>query len=147
MSIPAWAGKYIGVEFDRDRDKGQDCWGLVRAVYRDRLGVELPEYSDVSPYSLIQIARALKRVSRELYSEVPLDAVKPFDIVVMWGRFEDKKGQLHRAPLHVGVMITPTQLLHIERKTFSIAVPINHQSIRHRIVTAWRYKGPQEAHA
>lgn len=42
-----WANAYLGIPWrahGASRD-GADCWGLVRLVYRERLGLELPNYS------------------------------------------------------------------------------------------------------
>lgn len=47
--IPSWVDRYIGIEFrsrGRTRVEGLDCWGLVRLVYIDQLGVLLPALSD-----------------------------------------------------------------------------------------------------
>lgn len=39
--------KYLGIPYaDHGRTKaGLDCWGLVRLIYRDELGIELPSWS------------------------------------------------------------------------------------------------------
>lgn len=44
----SWAAKYIGilfVEHGRTRE-GCDCWGLLRLVYREEFGIELPGYDE-----------------------------------------------------------------------------------------------------
>ena len=49
-AIPDWVRDYIGITFKhRGRcveDGGFDCWGIIRLVYRERFGVELPSYLD-----------------------------------------------------------------------------------------------------
>ena len=48
-TLPVWVRDYIGIPFryrGRHLDEGLDCWGLIRVVYRDRFGLELPSYLD-----------------------------------------------------------------------------------------------------
>ena len=43
----AWVNKYLLTKFihdGRNLDEGIDCWGLVVSVYRERLGIELPDH-------------------------------------------------------------------------------------------------------
>ena len=45
---PLWTKKYAGIDFkDRGRSRGEgvDCWGLVRLIYLEEFGVELPDLS------------------------------------------------------------------------------------------------------
>src|SRR4029077_19729927 len=50
----AWINDYVGVPYRHNgRDRaGWDCWGLVLAVYRDMLGLELPDWRWAEPFSL-----------------------------------------------------------------------------------------------
>ena len=55
-----WINGYVGVPFlenGRDRN-GWDCWGLVLAVYREQLGVELPDWQWAEPFGLSSKFRA-----------------------------------------------------------------------------------------
>ena len=48
--VAPWAARFIGIPFrdgGRDRD-GIDCWGVLRLVYGEVLGVELPAYDGVN---------------------------------------------------------------------------------------------------
>ncbi len=57
-----WAMEYIGKPWESGASgpDAYDCWGLVRAVYRDRLGIDLP-IVDVDAHSVLAVRRALDR--------------------------------------------------------------------------------------
>lgn len=44
VRVPAWPARYIGAPWQSGGNgpESYDCWGLVRAVYRDIAGIELP---------------------------------------------------------------------------------------------------------
>jgi hypothetical protein len=102
----------------------------VRAVYADQLGVELPEHSDVSIDDLMAIARRMA-VERCKWNEVPYP--QQFDVVLMT-RIAGR-----RAPTHVGVMLNETLLMHSERGTACVIVPLSLPTIRNRIMGFYRY--------
>lgn len=57
-----WINDYVGVPYlenGRDRD-GWDCWGLVLAVYRERLALELPDWRWAPPYTALEKLRAFE---------------------------------------------------------------------------------------
>lgn len=55
-----WVLDYLGKPWiaGGSGPEAYDCWGLVRAVYRERLGILLPEV-DVSALSPLAVRRAL----------------------------------------------------------------------------------------
>ncbi|MFP1683331.1 C40 family peptidase [Alloalcanivorax sp. C16-1] len=103
---------FIGIPFragGRDRS-GCDCWGLLRLIYRERLGLELPSFDGyqepVSAQSsaLIQANRGdwqlvASRADWDVGRAVPgeLDAV----LFTVGGR-----------PNHIGVVVAPGQMIH-----------------------------------
>jgi cell wall-associated NlpC family hydrolase len=117
---------------DGGRDwKGVDCWGLVRLIYREELGIELPDYGDVSARDLGAVARHVTR-----------DSLLP-----PWNRVEDPaafdgvsfRGAAIRAVdrqagMHVGLMIGSRRLIHIDEGAGVQVAPIDHPSFRHRIL-------------
>lgn len=49
-----WLIEMIGLPWEAGGrgPKSYDCWGLLRKIYADQLGVDLPSFSGVSPDSL-----------------------------------------------------------------------------------------------
>ena len=59
-----WTNDYVGIPFQKngsDRN-GTDCWRLIVMVYREKLGIELPDFADVfidgSLASLVKVSRS-----------------------------------------------------------------------------------------
>lgn len=128
-----WFGKYIGLPFvDGGRDfKGVDCWGLVRLVFKNELDVDIPSYGDISAVELSKVAREIAQESvREPWLPV-IGPIQVFDVAVMHKR---------RAPIHVGIMTGPNQLLHIEKSTSAVHVPIIHPTIKFRSAAMFRHR-------
>ena len=71
-----------------------DCWGLVRAVYRDRLGIEIPRV-DCDGEDLRAVL-SLFCESREFESWVEVDNPRDLDACLM---------TQHANPSHVGVYL------------------------------------------
>lgn len=122
-----WWAKYIGLPFaDGGRGPAEfDCWGLVRAVYSDRLGVELPAYGEISARDLVKVARAMRDGADDGWLQV--SEQRELDVVLM-------RNGSGGAVVHVGVMVNSTRLLHVEAATASAVVPLKHFSVRGRIV-------------
>lgn len=115
------ASRYIGIPYaerGRDRD-GIDCYGLLRLVYREQLGVDLPSYADAyDPKDRADIARVIGERLTGWYpvwtraSGVPLDEreVRPGDGVRLRILGDD---------CHVGVVLDPPWFLHAQAGTLS----------------------------
>lgn len=57
-----WAAKYVGMPYEagaRGPEK-VDCWGMVRLIYRNEFGIDLPEYPGISLKKPLEAARAIK---------------------------------------------------------------------------------------
>lgn len=139
--IPKWVEQYIGIPFDPDRKQGQDCWGLVRRVFAEQRRIELPQYDDVDPHNLKKIIRAMKGVIEApliRYEKVEVKQLQCFDVILMWGHTQ-VDDRIARVPIHIGVAVSKRYVLHTEKHTGSVAVPINHYTVHHRIVGIFRY--------
>jgi len=129
-----WAAKYVGLPFlDHGRDfKGVDCWGLVRLVLKEEKGIDVPSYGDISATDLDAVARMVKREALLVpWVDVLPNAVQPFDVAVMFRRI---------APVHVGIMVTRWDVLHIEEKISAVMVPLTHSSIVFRYPRFFRHR-------
>lgn len=100
-----WIADYIGLPFKehgRDRN-GCDCWGLVCCTYREQLGIELPLYTDYQHTKDPAISHLIVAGS-QLWSGVINP--RPFDVAVF---------NIYGRPMHVGLVVSPGRMLHIER--------------------------------
>ena len=106
-----WANGYVGLPWlEHGRDaRGLDCWGLVRLVYEEQFGIDLPSLSDgyedtVDGDSISSLYAAERCDWIERPGPSPGDAVV-FRIVGI--------------PLHVGVVVDARSFLHawVERGT------------------------------
>lgn len=123
-----WWGRYVGLPFvDGGRGEGGlDCWGLVRAVYLDVLGVELPTYGEISARDLLRVARQMSAGKDDGWVE----PVCPEDTDVVLMRSAKSMGRV----VHVGLVAGGAGVLHTEAATGCVLVPRRHVSVCGRIV-------------
>lgn len=129
----SWAGRYVGLPFvngGRDR-RGVDCWGLVRLVYADCLGIDLPTYGEISAGELRRIAGAVGEAqTTETWRQA--ETPQPFDVVVM-------RAGTSAIGAHVGVSVDARRVLHVERDSATCIEEINTPMMRHRVTGFWRH--------
>lgn len=121
-----WAAKYIGLPW-RSGASGPDaydCWGLVRAVYRERLGIDLPAV-DVDAHRAIACAHEFAR-NEERARWLRVDAPEPLDAALLG---------LGDRPIHVGVWTGEGVLHAIEGSG------VVHQMLGSLAVHGWRVLG------
>jgi len=129
-----WFEKYVGLPFiDGGRDlTGVDCWGLVRLILRSEKNIDTPSYGEISAEDLMGIAGMVAQACRvEPWIEIHPKARSAFDVVVM---------RRAREPVHLGILAEQSRLLHIERKTDSVLIPIDHRSVEQRIIGYFRHR-------
>lgn len=138
-----WTNLYLDIPFafdGRDRE-GCDCWGLLRLIYREQLGIELRAFSEVPAAESPLVLQEMLRQSRERpWSEVPLGDLRAFDVVRMVGHYRGPDGGLHRGPIHVACAIDPATIIHIEPGRGVLAQSITDQQIARRIVAVHRHE-------
>jgi len=102
-----WCAKYIGIPFADHgaATTGCDCWGLVRMVYADVLGVALPDFA-CDYASASDRASVTKLLETERSGWVEVDAPRPLDVILI---------NIQGRPWHVGVVASAKKMLHISR--------------------------------
>jgi len=115
-----WASPYIGRPWQSGGQgpESYDCWGLVRAIYRSRYGLELPAVAVDADRPLAVRHAVAAGAAEKLWRAVTIDELEEGDVVVMSqalqpdhvGLWLDSGGVLHCAR-HVGVCFQrPSQL-------------------------------------
>lgn len=98
-----WSARYIGIPWSRiDHGMaGTHCYGLARLVYRDELGIKLPDLGHAVERS--EVAMMIED-RRRVWPWNIVAAGEPFDLVLFRaGTIED----------HVGLIVEPGLMLHV----------------------------------
>lgn len=147
--LPSWPTPYIGTPFrelGRD-DSGCDCWGLLRLVLRREKGIEVPVYGGIG-YEAACDREELKRFMRgqivehwapvwERQQDTPRDAL-PTGEQAFDGIWLRPHGM--RQPVHVGLVVVPGVMLHIEHGCDAVVEDYYDQlRWRHRVVGIYRH--------
>jgi cell wall-associated NlpC family hydrolase len=107
--LPSWVEKYIGLPFEeRGRSSsGCDCWGLVRLILREEMGIEVADFSE-HYQSTGEFKRVKFLIEKEAqqWKQIGADEVRLADLVLL--RFREY-------PLHIGMALEPGLMIHTER--------------------------------
>lgn len=134
-----WVARYVGTPYF-DGQTGLVCWGLVCLVYREQLGIELPEYAEVDHKLLGAVQGRIEASVVESDWKIVCDAPRAFDVAILIGWMKDSAGVRRRGICHVGVMAGPDRLLHLDRPHDAVVVPVHHHTVRHRIQALYRHE-------
>lgn len=125
-----WADRYIGLPFGGGSG-AVTCWSLVRRVYAEVARIDLPAFAEIDPRDLVRIAVEMEG-ARDLDPWVPVESPRALDVALMHVR--------GRRVAHVGVMLDAETVLHVERSTAAVAVPIRHPSVSWRLAGFRRHR-------
>ena len=126
--------RFVGIPYlDKGRTiDGVDCWGLVSRVFAEIRGIDLPSYADSYATADDRAALAvLIRGELDPWDEIATGDEQTFDCVLM-----KEAGY----PRHIGVVVQPGQLLHVQRGETSRIERYRHGPLKHRIVGFYRYR-------
>lgn len=124
---------YIGIPFKPDgRDRtGTDCWGLVHLIYRERLGIGLPEHSGIYTGNSLS---SLKKVAREMEEArkrwLLVEAPQEYDAVLL---------RTGKYVWHVGMVIDNRRMIHIMDGINSVIEPYTGLAWKNRVQEFRRY--------
>lgn len=127
-------GIWVGLPWtDRGRGPdGYDCWGLLRAAFRQGTGIELPSHADAygTAADQAEVAAVMAGEAGD-WCEVQPGRERPFDGASM----------VLMGTLHVGIITVPGRLLHVRRGRLSAIEPLARfagnrlKLFRHRMLT------------
>jgi len=130
--LPTWVNQYIGIPF---ADKGStyekcSCYGLLRLVFREQCGIELPDYEDA--YDSIRNSQAIAAAYDQHIDDRWRRVAQPEVLDAVHLRM---KG----LPLHVGVVVAPHTMLHIYEGVNSCVEKFNSAAWQKRVLGFYRY--------
>lgn len=113
--LPDWVSAYVGLPFKeggRNRD-GLDCYGLLRLVINERFEGGVPEYEGIAyrPGEDRSLLAALMDERIRLWRPIAKGDEQPGDGVLL---------RVMGRPIHVGVVVAPGFMLHIEKNCDSV---------------------------
>ena len=117
--LPAWAREYIGIPFlDKGRTReGCDCWGLNRLIWSEQFSVRVPSFLDAyeEAHDGVTVAKAIVEYGLKdpIWHRVTAGQESLGDGVHMVG-FCKIDGHWEKAEMHVGIVLVPGVLIHIE---------------------------------
>ncbi len=123
--------KYIGIPFvERGREMGGcDCWGLVKLFYANEFAIELPGHEDLYA-TTTDLAGTLGVFVDEKKRWLKVSEPAPGDVIVLL---------MSGYPVHVGIVIDSTRMLHIERGLDAVIERFDTALWRNRIEGFYRY--------
>ncbi|MBR26588.1 MAG: phage tail protein [Rhodobacteraceae bacterium] len=130
----SWSDRYLGLPYaDLGRTRaGCDCYGLVRLVYAEQLGIELPSYAGdyVGAAEQAEVSALLDREEAVGPWRPVEDAILPFDLLLF------RRGRLRS---HVGVAVAVNLMLHMDGEAQARIARLSEPRWRSRFAGAFRH--------
>jgi len=113
---PAWVTSYLQIPFvERGRTRaGLDCWGLVRLVFQEQRGIELPSYAEdyATTTDHEEITALCRGEVASQWREIPTTEAQLFDVAIF---------KILGDPIHFALVLDPPYVLHTLRGSWSHA--------------------------
>lgn len=117
--LPTWAREYIGIPFvDKGRTReGCDCWGLNRLIWGEQFSFWVPSFLGAyeEAHDGVTVAKAIVDygLTDPIWHKVNPGQECLGDGVHLVG-FCKVDGHWERAEMHVGIVLAPGTLIHVE---------------------------------
>lgn len=133
-----WPMSYFAIPYRaRGRDRtGCDCWGLVRLVYREQLGVDLKSFAEIAPTDVKGVTAAIA-AEQPAWSRHPFDGRREFDVVIMRARLAIN-GVAVAPEMHIGIVTPDLNILHTEQPQGVACVTADHPTMVRRVAGVYR---------
>lgn len=129
-----WLCSYIDIpfqEFGRTRS-GCDCWGLVRLVYQEQLGINLPSYLGFYEDCRDEghLAPLISEESK-IWNSIPLGTEQMGDVIVL---------RMRGVPMHTAFIIEPGLMLHIHEGINAVIENYHRSHWKKRVMGIYRHQ-------
>lgn len=130
--LPGWEENYVGIPYlsrGRSRYEGCDCWGLVRLVYADEMGILLPSFRTAyeSAQDMVEVEGVISK-RKSGFDEV--EEPRTADIVLC---------RVLGYETHVGIYVGDQRMLHVMKGTGACIVSLQSAMWKRRIVGYFRH--------
>lgn len=127
----SWSNRYVGIpNLDHGRSAdGADCWGLACVIYREELGITLPDYLGYGSIGEHGEIAALIEGAKTSPLWVPVTPALAFDLAVF------RRGRLST---HLGIVIRHGLMIHIGQ-THAVLEDYRRGPWAHRFTGHWRH--------
>lgn len=136
--------RYVGKPFvaDGHGPTGYNCWGLICLVLREQKGIVLERYRDIAAGQALAMLRRVREQERSgAWLPVQKGEQQPFDVVIMNGGYMNRQGDFVLGAIHIGLFVTPAEILHTEFETDSVLLDVHHPDFfPSRIIRIWRHR-------
>ncbi len=139
--MKSWVEPYLALPFvDRGRSRnGVDCYGLVRLIYQEQRGIELPSYTEsyATTADHQEITALLKQEVATQWREIALTEVATWDGLIF---------RILGQPTHFGMVLDPPWFIHAlkrDRQDAGRTWVERWDSLewKHRLIAAVRWQG------
>ena len=128
-----WTDSFIEIPFKCDgRDRnGCDCYGLICLIYRERLGIILPDYAGIfTDHTMVTLKKVARTMEEGRKRWALVDKPSPYDMVML---------RTGRYVWHVGLAINKCDMIHTMAGIGSAIESFQNLYWKHRVVEFRRW--------